>query len=694
MRRIINISRFGAVVLAFIGLAAETSLTGATVQLDPDINKITNYRALDDRQDLCAAQDRVRAAAGNPAELRHLQQQFVAVIGWHEASVEAKAFACRQLALIGDAQAVPALAVLLPDPRLSDMARFALERIPGSAADRALRQALGRLQGLARVGVINSMGERRDFAAARLLAKTLNDSDPVVAEASAAALGKIGGPIAYKTLTRARVKADPAIRPMVTDACLLLARQLIADKKAEQAYTIYLAIYQDMSEPQGKRLAALTGLIAARPAGCASMVIPILEGQDAALKTFVLRFVRETSDLASAQALAAELRRFTVEDQIRVIGALAAQQSSTAREASRIAVLTAAKASDQDVQVAALKALRWLGNASDIPVLLSAATSGNDRSQSTARESLDRLRGKDVDEGLITALNEAGPKLRAELIRSLGARGVLAASPAIFKAASQDDDADVRMQAFKALARLAQERDLPGLIDLLKQTKGEDEKGAAEATTLAVCEKVSNESARSKVLLTALGAESSPAVRASMLRILGGIGGDAALVAVQGALKDDSTRDTAIRVMAGWPDAKPIDDLARLAESAADATQQVVCLRGYIRMVGLVKDWPVEKRLEMYNGALKMARRSDEKRLVLGGLAQLDDPKVLKTLEPYLEDPELQADAASATLKVAFATRHKSKPDSLRAIEKVLKLVTNENLRAEALKDKESIDLP
>lgn len=694
MRRIINISRFGAVVLAFIGLAAETSLTGATVQLDPDINKITNYRALDDRQDLCAAQDRVRAAAGNPAELRHLQQQFVAVIGWHEASVEAKAFACRQLALIGDAQAVPALAVLLPDPRLSDMARFALERIPGSAADRALRQALGRLQGLARVGVINSMGERRDFAAARLLAKTLNDSDPVVAEASAAALGKIGGPIAYKTLTRARVKADPAIRPMVTDACLLLARQLIADKKAEQAYTIYLAIYQDMSEPQGKRLAALTGLIAARPAGCASMVIPILEGQDAALKTFVLRFVRETSDLASAQALAAELRRFTVEDQIRVIGALAARQSSTAREASRIAVLTAAKASDQDVQVAALKALRWLGNASDIPVLLSAATSGNDRSQSTARESLDRLRGKDVDEGLITALNEAGPKLRAELIRSLGARGVLAASPAIFKAASQDDDADVRMQAFKALARLAQERDLPGLIDLLKQTKGEDEKGAAEATTLAVCEKVSNESARSKVLLTALGAESSPAVRASMLRILGGIGGDAALVAVQGALKDDSTRDTAIRVMAGWPDAKPIDDLARLAESAADATQQVVCLRGYIRMVGLVKDWPVEKRLEMYNGALKMARRSDEKRLVLGGLAQLDDPKVLKTLEPYLEDPELQADAASATLKVAFATRHKSKPDSLRAIEKVLKLVTNENLRAEALKDKESIDLP
>ena len=131
MRRIFDITRFAMVALVFICLAAETPLASAVVQLDPDISKITHYRALDDRQDLCAVQDRVRAAAGNAAERRHLQQQFVALLGSHEASAEAKELACRQLALIGDAQAVPALARLLPDPRLSNMARFALERIPG-----------------------------------------------------------------------------------------------------------------------------------------------------------------------------------------------------------------------------------------------------------------------------------------------------------------------------------------------------------------------------------------------------------------------------------------------------------------------------------------------------------------------------------------------------------------------------------
>jgi HEAT repeat protein len=694
MNRILNVTRFATVALTLICLTAETLLAAAVVQLDPDISKITNYKALDDRQDLCAVQDRVRAAVGNPAAIRHLQEQFVVLLGMPEASAEAKEFGCRQLALIGDAQAVPALTALLPDPRLSHMARFALERIPGPAPDKALLQALGRLQGPPRIGVINSLGERGDRAAAPSLAKTLNNSNPLLAQASAAALGKISGPIALKALTQARVKADPAGRPMLTDACLLLARQMIAERKAEQSYALYQAIYQDVSEPQGKRLAALTGLIAARPSACASLVIPILEGQDAALKTFVLRFVRETSDLVSARAFVAELLKLAAEDQVRVIGALAAQKSSAVCEVSRIAVLAATKAPDPNVQVAALKALRWLGKASDAPVLLHAATSGNALAQSTARESLDMLRGQDVDETLMIALKGADPKLRAELIRSLGSRHVLAASPAIFKAASQDDDAEVRLQAFQALARLAREKDLPALIALLRQARSEDEQHAAEATAFALCGKFSNESDRTQLLLTALSAESSPAVRASLLRILGGIGGDAALASVQGALKDDAIRDTAIRVLAGWPDPKPIGDLAKLAESAPEGTLQLVCLRGYIRMVGLVKDCPSEKRLAMYNAALKLARRPDEKRLVLAGMAQLDEPKVLSILDPYLEDLELQPDAASATLKVAFATRHKNKSDSLTAIEKVLKVVSNENLRAEAVKDKESINLP
>jgi hypothetical protein len=694
MRRILRINRLAAVAVVFLCATNAAPIFAAEVPLDPDILKITRYKALDDRQDLCAVQDRVRDSAGNPAQISHLQQQFVILLASPDATIEAKEFACRQLALIGDARSVPALAALLPEPKLSHMARFALERIPGLEADKALRDALSRLQGLQKIGVINSLGERRDQGAARLLAKNLSDSDALVAESSGVALGKIGNPLALNALRQARVHASPANRAAITDACLFVGRLLLAEKKAEPAFALFQEIYSDASEHQAKRLAALTGLVAARPSATASLVLPILRGQDDGQKTFALRFVRETADPGSAQAFAAELPKLAAEDQVRVIGALAGQKNAAAREAARVAALAATKASDEDIQLAALKSLRSLGRASDIAVLLNAAAGGGTGRQAVARASLDLMPGKEVDEALMSALSEADARMRLEVIRSLGARSVYAAFESVITAATQESDPAVRLQAFKALSRLAQEKDLSRLMDLLKQTRNPQEQEAAEAAILAICEQGGNESARSRPLLEALAAESSPAVRSSLLRILGGVGGDAALDAIQAALKEEAIRDSAIRVLAAWPDPKPIEDLAKLAQSATDSTQQALCLRGFIRMIALQKDCSPEKRLELYDQALRLARRPDEKKLALAGMAQMEETKVLQALNPYLEDPELQPDAAAATLKVAFATRHKSKGDSLAAIDKVLKLTTSENLRAEALKDKERIDLP
>ena len=49
------------------------------------------------------------------------------------------------------------LAALLPDEKLSHMARFALERIPAPEAAKALREALSKTQGEVKIGVISSL---------------------------------------------------------------------------------------------------------------------------------------------------------------------------------------------------------------------------------------------------------------------------------------------------------------------------------------------------------------------------------------------------------------------------------------------------------------------------------------------------------------------------------------------------------
>jgi HEAT repeat protein len=105
-----------------------------------------------------------------------------------------KAKACQRLAVEGGETAVPALAALLPDPKLSHYARYALEAMPGPESDAALRGALGKLNGNLLIGVMNSIGRRKDTEAVQALAKLRHDADRNVAEAAAAALAEIRRP--------------------------------------------------------------------------------------------------------------------------------------------------------------------------------------------------------------------------------------------------------------------------------------------------------------------------------------------------------------------------------------------------------------------------------------------------------------------------------------------------------------------
>lgn len=110
------------------------------------------------------------------------------------ASEFAKAKACQQLAVVGDKTAVPALAALLGDAKLAHYARFGLEPISDPSADEALRDALGDLEGNLLIGVINSIGRRKDPKALDALAKLMHGDDVDVAEAARAALGRIRTP--------------------------------------------------------------------------------------------------------------------------------------------------------------------------------------------------------------------------------------------------------------------------------------------------------------------------------------------------------------------------------------------------------------------------------------------------------------------------------------------------------------------
>jgi HEAT repeat protein len=133
---------------------------------------------------------------GSAAEIMSLPAaNLVAILRDPNATVYARAKACQRLAVVGDGSAVPALAPLLADAQLAHYARTALEPLPDESADEVLRAALPRLKGILLVGVINSIGYRRDAKAINALERLRHDPDVEVSLAADAALARVRPPL-------------------------------------------------------------------------------------------------------------------------------------------------------------------------------------------------------------------------------------------------------------------------------------------------------------------------------------------------------------------------------------------------------------------------------------------------------------------------------------------------------------------
>jgi len=130
----------------------------------------------------------VRAMVMNaePAQRPAMETKLLAVLARTEATAVAQLFACRMLALIGSAKAVPALTALLADAKTADAARYALDALDDPAAADALRGALEKLTGPAKAGLIGAIALRGDAQAVpALVAIKARASEPAVVRTAA-----------------------------------------------------------------------------------------------------------------------------------------------------------------------------------------------------------------------------------------------------------------------------------------------------------------------------------------------------------------------------------------------------------------------------------------------------------------------------------------------------------------------------
>ncbi len=260
-----RISTIVCLVAVAVLIGSALPALAADAAVDKGFETLKTYKWGDDRASLEAIDKAVAASNKDAAAKKSLQKSLLAVVG-SDASSAAKDYACRKLSLIGDADAAPPLAALLPNKDLSHIARYALERMPCDAAVSALRGALPKTEKLAKVGVINSLGVRRDAKSVTALTALLADKDQQIVSAAAAALGSIGNADAAKALGEFGKKAPKELKLAVADACLTCAERMLSDGKKNEAKAIYTAMAMDAQQPKHVKMAATLGMMAAAKA--------------------------------------------------------------------------------------------------------------------------------------------------------------------------------------------------------------------------------------------------------------------------------------------------------------------------------------------------------------------------------------------------------------------------------------------
>ena len=205
-------------------------------QLDKAIDALKTYDWGVDPNVIRPIDEAIITTHGDAAARKDLETRLIAVLK-SEAPQAAKDAVCRALKTIGTAAAVPALAALLADEKLSHMARYALERIPAPEAGQALRTALPKVSGKLKIGMISSLGVRGEEASVAPLQALLADSDAAVAQAAAYALGAIGSLVAAKVLVTA--KPGAATKAAIADGALECAENLLASGNKVAAKATY-----------------------------------------------------------------------------------------------------------------------------------------------------------------------------------------------------------------------------------------------------------------------------------------------------------------------------------------------------------------------------------------------------------------------------------------------------------------------
>lgn len=659
--------------------AAAASLPGASTPRNDFLDTlggISSYRAGDDTSGLKQLDDAIRQsdAAGKArfaTALRSLAARSEAALsdgakseisvrlGWLDATAgraekSGKASAAPDLTTAALSAATDDVALLrrwASEPGVAEAAIAALALIQGPAAENALVELIDAAPPHWTPSVLAALAELRSATAVEpvAIAARASATPAPTRDAAISCLGQIGTPAAVKALRS--LPASPATDEQVGWALLRAGNRLAADGRTADARRLLGELLRAPASPVQRRAAA-EELVATQGANGLKDTFELLRENSADAAYLAPAWLRSAATEAKARSGPAALRKLA-----KAMPGLAARtQISLLRTAEQLAqpallpVVEAVLASSiQEVRVAALDALGACAHDLRSTQPLFAALE-KPAERAVAIAALSRSPAPGIDASVRERAASAEPQMQSALL-TIASNRVDRDAMSLVLTAAAGDNAEIRQGAYRAMGKLVRGEDLEMLLQLRPKLRAAAERrGWQEAVLNSVRFRTDNDAVVD--LVERQLQDASPADRGTFAIALTLLEGDKSAGILLNLVRNNSveSRKEVVRALSSARNPKSAVILIDVAEHAADQSERILALRGYLDTLPELESMPQPDRVACYRRAWGAANRPEERDAIIATVSELWGDEAKELAKQLRAERETAPSAAASAL--------------------------------------------
>ncbi len=647
--------------------AVETAIN----ELIPDLKAMEFDKS---RVPFIQAEKLINESVADPSAREVITHRLAELLDSEEATSWCKDFVLRQMERIGTDQQVPAIAAFLTDEKLGQMARYALEGIRTESAQQAMMDALDETDGHLRIGLIHSLGRTSADKAVADIEGFLSSSDVKTAVAAAWALGQIGTQQAAASIEDAMNReAETEVNTALAEAYLLCAEAY--QQAGGDAEAMFDTLLEDRNPPN-VRAAALRNIVYNYPDRSLAALDNAVNEQCPYMLRMAARLSTDIEGQPVTEMLVQRLPDLSGTEKVAFVSALAIRGDAMAFEA----IVDQLESPSLTARLAALQGLVVMDDDAVPSLLIRHAAGSTGQEQRAARQLLYELDLEDPVQKFKAEYQTDDSAKRVEVIRAFVGKNLAMSLPLLFDAVN-DTDRRVRQEAWRAIGQLGQPEHIYKIVELYTGLEMR-EMGLGQRALVSVAHRTDMRDVATDSLIAKRYALDDVDKLRHTLETLAELGDPAGYELLKTALHGDDpeAQMTALRGLANWPDASPLDLLYEVAQTTEETSRKIIALRGFIRQVRIAEFLSAEEKVQHLHKAMDMAPRVTEKRQVMSALADIPALPALQMAVEFIGDQDLGREAEVAAVSIAETTVVEYPHQTADAMEAILETSKNESV--------------